>query len=130
MRKTQEPGVSSTYFAHTEASLDLPLYLDGVLLYLRIQADAYASLIPFLYPGRSEGSSHSTAWVSSRACVRIQSRSVSSALMRVATAMSKTSESRKEIQFSFARGSGTPASSTSPATIGIMRLFCATAWAI
>jgi len=34
---------------------DLPLYLDLLLLYLRLQADAYATLVPFLYEGRDAG---------------------------------------------------------------------------
>jgi hypothetical protein len=34
---------------------DLPLYFDLLLFYLRIQADAYASLGSFLYPPRDKG---------------------------------------------------------------------------
>ncbi len=34
---------------------DLPLYFDSMLLYLCIQADAYATLIPFFYKGRYHG---------------------------------------------------------------------------
>jgi hypothetical protein len=38
-----------------EANADLPLYLDGMLFYLRIQADTYARLVTFFYPGRDAG---------------------------------------------------------------------------
>lgn len=38
-----------------EANADLLLYLDGMLFYLRIQADSYAQLVTFFYPGRDTG---------------------------------------------------------------------------
>jgi hypothetical protein len=41
--------------AYHGSGYDLPLYLDLLLLYLRIQADAYATLVPFLYEGRDAG---------------------------------------------------------------------------
>jgi hypothetical protein len=34
---------------------DLPLHFDSMLLYLRIQADAYAKLVPFFYQDRAAG---------------------------------------------------------------------------
>jgi hypothetical protein len=37
-----------------DANADLPLYFDLLLLYLRIQADAYAALVPFFYESRFE----------------------------------------------------------------------------
>jgi hypothetical protein len=50
-----------TDFANANA--DLPLYFDLLLLYLRIQADAYATLVPFFYESRSQGK---IAWESYR----------------------------------------------------------------
>jgi hypothetical protein len=41
--------------ATEEANADLPLFLDGMLYYLRIQVDSYAKLVPFFYPGRDSG---------------------------------------------------------------------------
>jgi hypothetical protein len=35
-----------------EANDDLPLFLDAMLFYLRIQADAYTKLVPYFYQGR------------------------------------------------------------------------------
>ena len=37
------------YAAHLDATADLPLHLDSLLFYLRIQADALARLVPYLY---------------------------------------------------------------------------------
>jgi hypothetical protein len=37
------------------ANADLPLYFDSMLLYLRIQADAHAKLVPFFYQDRDAG---------------------------------------------------------------------------
>lgn len=45
-------GVKATdpdYSAFTSAVTDLPLYLDSMLIYLRIQADAFAMLVPYFY---------------------------------------------------------------------------------
>ena len=74
--------------------------------------------------------SHSIARVSRRVWAWTQSRSVSKALISVSVAFSKSSPSGKKIQFSFASGSGTALASTSRATIGTIRLLCATACAI
>jgi hypothetical protein len=38
-----------------EANFDLPLFLDAMLFSLRIQADSYAKLVTFFYPGRDTG---------------------------------------------------------------------------
>ncbi|MBV8275289.1 MAG: hypothetical protein JO170_08545 [Verrucomicrobia bacterium] len=37
------------------ANADLPLHFDSMLFYLRIQADAYAKLVPSFYPQQSAG---------------------------------------------------------------------------
>ena len=36
--------------------MELPLFLDAMLFYLRIQADTYAKLVTFFYVGRDTGS--------------------------------------------------------------------------
>jgi hypothetical protein len=41
--------------AMDEVNIELPLFLDAMFFYLRIQADAYAKLVTFFYPGRDTG---------------------------------------------------------------------------
>jgi hypothetical protein len=46
-----DPNIMAFHNAHA----DLPLYFDGMLFYLRIQADAYAKIVPYFYePGINE----------------------------------------------------------------------------
>lgn len=42
--------LDSEYAAYMSAREDLPLYLDLMLLYLRIEADAFAQMVPYFYP--------------------------------------------------------------------------------
>lgn len=54
-RGEEVPLLDPDRLATEEANADLPLFLDGMLFYLRIQVDSYAKLVPFFYPGRDSG---------------------------------------------------------------------------
>jgi hypothetical protein len=43
---------NSEFNSYLTALEDMPIYLDSMLLYLRIQADAFASVLPYLYARR------------------------------------------------------------------------------
>ena len=50
----QDEGGEAELAEFSNANADLPLYFDLLLFYLRIQADAYAALVPFFYESRFE----------------------------------------------------------------------------
>src|SRR6266511_1518449 len=72
--------------------------------------------------------SHSVARTSRRACASSHSRSVSIASIRSSTECSKSSASRKKIQFGASSSARTFVPSSSRRRIGIRRLFWRTAW--
>lgn len=51
--RRQRP-IDDVYLAHLSALQDIPLFLDSMLFYLRIQADAYAVIVPFFYQTPNE----------------------------------------------------------------------------
>jgi hypothetical protein len=38
-----------------EISIEIPIFLDSMFIYLRLQADTYAELVTFFYRGRDTG---------------------------------------------------------------------------
>jgi len=50
-----DPSSDPDQLEMSELSIELPLFLDAMLFSLRIQADSYAKLVTFFYPGRDIG---------------------------------------------------------------------------
>jgi hypothetical protein len=54
-------GLSPEWLEMEQISIEIPIFLDSMFIYLRLQADTYAELVTFFYRGRDTGkiSSHS-----------------------------------------------------------------------
>jgi hypothetical protein len=50
----EQPFSESDHYLMVKNSTEVSLFLDSMFLYMRIQADTYAELVTFFYPGRDQ----------------------------------------------------------------------------